>query len=243
MHVAFTILERSLILEAESLQRVQETLQASFPSRTAPRCAQRQIKLAVFNVQRQRIIRVLLEWGKLMWRFSPDDKASWATAFSVFIMIILAIDKTLTSAYYFCEGTINLGHSTGKTEQAAFKQLVTLTQRELFERCKEIFHRKFRTRKHGTEVCNPIRDGVAAFGRRATEQRTVELVEDLLLLAKDFGTCSPEKYGHRTINLTTPEPEIRAHRAQPPRDSDTELMEYTDAGRLACIFLDDFLDH
>ena len=189
MHVACTILERSLILEEESLQRVQAIHQAQYPPRSSPRCAQRQIKLALFNRQRQRIVRILKEWGEIMWKFSArPNEISWSTAFTVLSLLILVMDKTLISAYYLYQGRITLGESGTKVEQAAFQDLVTLTQRELFEQCKEIFHSKFKTRKAGKETCNPIRDGITAFRGADHEQRTGRLVEGLQQLVKVFGT-------------------------------------------------------
>ena len=56
------------------------------------------------------------------------------------------------------------------TERATFAELLRLTQRELFDRCKEIFHTSFKTRKAGKEALNPIRDGKIAFRRRNSER-------------------------------------------------------------------------
>src|SRR5271155_2834298 len=67
MHITSTILERSLVLDAESTNKVREHLQQQYPERSAPRCAQRQIKLAFFMLQRVRIKEVLKDWGNRMW--------------------------------------------------------------------------------------------------------------------------------------------------------------------------------
>ena len=244
MHVILTILERSLILDAESLQLVEEELQEHFPSETAPRCAQRQIKLAFSNLECPRVAAVLKELGKLLWD-TPSTKQkseSWATSFCLWLLLTLAIDKTTISAHYLCEGRIKHAGHDPKMERAAFGQMITLTERELFERCKEIFHWKFKTRKGGKEACNPIRDGVAAFGSFAVpEPRTAELVMDLQELVQDFGTYSSVEHENRPSRLTIPEPQIRAHCSQIPQDGDSEYNPYTDAGRLTSIFLDDFL--
>lgn len=159
----------------------------------------------------------------MMWATNPSmskDK-EWALAFSVFITLILVMDKTLGAAYYFCEGRIkHHGHQAGP-ERAEFEKLVRLTQKELFDRCKEIFHWKFKTRKGGKEACNPIRDGAEAFqGKsKSVDPDVVSFVRDLQNVVGDY------------------EQDVRSHRSS-RRDADSE---YTDAGRLACIFLDDFL--
>ena len=244
MHVIFTILERSLILDEESLQLVEEELHANFPLRTAPRCAQRQIKLAFSNLVFSRVTAVLKELGKRLWNNSQTKQSSesWATSFCLLLLLTLAIDKTTVSAHYFCEGRIRFPGHDPKLERAAFGQMVTLIERELYERCKEIFHRKFKTRKAGKEACNPIRDGVAAFRSSAVpEPRTAKLVMDLQELVQDFGTYSSMEHKNRSSRLTIPEPHIRAHCSEIPQDS--EYDRYTDAGRLTRIFLDDFLSH
>ncbi|PBP28547.1 Fungal Zn binuclear cluster domain containing protein [Diplocarpon rosae] len=223
MHVTSVILERSLFLDQESLHKVQDHLHQEFPQRSAPRCAQRQIKLAFFLLQQRRIRLVLKDWGSLMWSTNTGaakDK-EWATAFSVFLTLILVMDKTLGAAYYFCEGRIkHYGHQAS-TEREAFQDLVRLTQRELFDRCKEIFHWKFKSRKGGKEACNPIRDGVDAFQGKSktTDRDVIQFVDELRKVVEDF------------------EQEIRSHGAT---DRAGE-SEYTDGGRLAGIFLHDLV--
>lgn len=228
MLVTSTIIERSLILDTESIQRVQNHMREEYPPDPVPRCAQRQIKLAFFMLQRQRIVSVLKEWGNMMWTIhtsTTQNDQKWAIGFSIFIMLTLVIDKTLGSAYYFCEGRIeNYGYEA-EAERKEFRKLVRLTQTELFERCKEIFHWKFKTRKAGKEACNPIRDGMDAFKGRAVDDGIAGFVRDLRILAREYNR------------------EIRAHTTFKLRSGQT-LVEapYTDAGRLACIFLDDFLE-
>ncbi|KAH7386258.1 hypothetical protein BKA64DRAFT_680485 [Cadophora sp. MPI-SDFR-AT-0126] len=225
MHVTSVILERSLFLDQNSLHKVQDHLGQEYHRRSAPRCAQRQIKLAFFMLQQRRIQLVLKDWGAMIWATNPSttkDK-EWALAFSVFLILILVMDKTLGAAFYFCEGRIKHHGHPATTERELFQELVRLTQKELFDRCKEIFHWKFKTRKGGKEACNPIRDGIDAFqGKSKTvDHDVVRFVMDLRRIVGDY------------------EQDVRSHRSS-SRDEDSE---YTDAGRLACIFLDDFLSH
>ncbi|CZT46566.1 uncharacterized protein RSE6_07012 [Rhynchosporium secalis] len=226
MHVTSVILERSLFLDPSSLRRVQTHLNQEYDERSAPRCAQRQIKLAFFMVQRKRIQQVLKAWGSMIWATNPGttkDK-EWAVAFSVFLTLILVIDKTLGAAYYFCEGRIKHHSHDDSIERKSFQDLVRLTQKELFERCKEIFHWKFKTRKGGKEACNPIRDGIDGFhGKlKSVDKDVVRFVKDLQGIIRDHELD-----------------------VQSPRSSSTSDVEpeYTDGGRLARIFLDDFRSH
>ncbi|CAL3968031.1 unnamed protein product [Diplocarpon coronariae] len=240
MHVTSVILERSLFLDQESLHKVQVHLQQEFPQRSAPRCAQRQIKLAFFLLQQRRIRLVLKDWGSLMWSTNPGtakDK-EWATAFGVFLTLILVMDKTLGAAYYFCEGRIQHYGHPASTEREAFQDLVRLTQKELFDRCKEIFHWKFKSRKGGKEACNPIRDGIDAFqGKSKTVDRDVfRFVGELRNVVEDFGEQAPVQW-QSEADCAAAEQEIRSHGAT---DRAGE-SEYTDGGRLAGIFLHDFL--
>jgi len=140
-------------------------------------------------------MRVLKDWGAMMWATNNNTSKDneWATAFSVFLILILVMDKTLGAAYFFCEGRIaHHGYEAGP-ERAEFQKLVRLTQKELFERCKEIFHWKFKTRKAGKEACNPIRDGMDAFqGKsRLGSSSIASLVWDLRAVAEDFGMLLP----------------------------------------------------
>ncbi|CZR62743.1 uncharacterized protein PAC_12640 [Phialocephala subalpina] len=223
MHVTSVILERKFILDTDSLYQVQDHLHQQYPEQSAPIYAQRQIKLAFFLLQQQRIIKVLKDWGNMMWAINSSiskDK-EWALAFSVFVTLILVIDKIIGAAYYFCEGRIKYhGYQVG-LERAEFQKLVRLTQRELFDRCKEIFHWKFKTRKGGKAACNPIRDGAEAFQSmsKSVDLNVIRFVKDLQNIVGDF------------------EQDVRSYRSS-RQDMDSE---YTDAGRLALIFLNDFL--
>lgn len=189
MHITSTILERSLILDPDSIEQVQAYLHQHYPARSAPRCAQKQIKLTFFAIQRQRIVTILKEWGAMMWTIHnvANNNERWAVGFSVFVMLTLVIDKTLGSAYYMCESRIEHRGAEAEAERKEFRELVRLTETELFGRCKEIFHWKFKTRKAGKEACNPIRDGMEAFKGRPVSDGITHLVGDLQALARDCG--------------------------------------------------------
>ena len=236
-----TILERSLILDDESIYKVENCLDTKFPPRSAARCVQRQVKLAFFEVQRKRIVKVLEAWGSMMWssnKSTTSDK-KWAISFSVFLGLILAIDKTLGQGYFFCETRIAYHDAEERSERRQFQELVRLTQTELFERCKEIFHSSFKTRKNGKEACNPIRDGMGAFKNQSVSRPIERLVDDLRMIAREFGEFSPSMLSGFRLNRAGRE--IRSHRSAMP-DPSEEDEPYLDAGRLACIFLDDFVD-
>jgi hypothetical protein len=191
MHVTAVILERSLILDGESQSQVQQQLQEEYPARSAPRCAQRQIKLMFYFQQEKRIQRVLKDWGKMIWSTSNMSKDNeWAIAFSVFLIIILVTDKILGSAWYFCEANIQHEQIDAVWERRLFQDLVNATEKELFEWCKEIFHWKFKTRKGGEEACNPIRDNIEAFQSKSKSvpinTSIKHLVWDLRAIIRDF---------------------------------------------------------
>ena len=194
MHVTSVILERSLFLDQNSLRKVQDHLGQEYHRRSAPRCAQRQIKLAFFMLQQRRIQSVLKDWGAMIWatNSSTTKDKEWTLAFSVFLILILVMDKTLGAAYYFCEGRIKHYDHLAVTERELFQELVRLMQNELFDRCKEIFHWRFKTRKGGKEACNPIRDGIDAFqGKSKTVHHdVVKFVMDLRRIVGEYGKVS-----------------------------------------------------
>jgi len=221
-HITSVILERSLILSPTSLHTISQHLSHTYPPRTAPRLAQRQIKLAFFFLQRSRIYDILADWSKIMWSTSTSSSSNnWATSFSVFLMLILVMDKTLGAAYWFCEGRIKNHGREAAEERKMFQELVRLMQTELFQRCKEIFHWKFKTRKGGKEAFNPIRDGVNESEIMAKKMHwgTVQLVQDIRSIVDDYET------------------DIKCHHIA----THNGVSEYTNAGRLACIFLNDFV--
>jgi hypothetical protein len=178
----------------------------------------------------------------MMWtsnKSTTSDK-KWAISFSVFLSLILVIDKTLGQGYYFCEGRIVHHGYEARSERRKFQELVRFTQAELFERCKEIFHSSFKTRKNGKEACNPIRDGMGAFKNRDVDKPIERFVDELRGIAREFGEFDPSKLNRS--RLTSPGREIKSHRSALPEPGEDD-KPYLDAGRLSCIFLDDFLDH
>lgn len=189
MHITSTILQRSLNIAPESVANVEAHLQHRIPDRVVPKCAARQVKLSFFTIQRLRIQTILKDWGALMWNIhnAKINPERWTTTFSVFLLLVLVMDKTLGAAHSLCESRIEHRGKSAMSERAEFRRLVRSTESALFERCKEIFHWKFKTRKGGKEACNPIRDGMLAFKDRAYTQNIERLVKDLQHTAREFG--------------------------------------------------------
>ena len=148
-------------------------------------------------LQEKRINKVLKDWGNMMWSTSNNTSKDneWAVAFTVFLTMILVTDKILGAAYYFCEANIAHRRNEANSERKQFTKLVELTEKELFQRCKEIFHWKFKTRKGGKEACNPIRDGIEAFQSKSksapVDSNVKYLVSDLQAIVRDFGEIDP----------------------------------------------------
>jgi hypothetical protein len=206
------ILKRSLILDEASIDKVRTHFRQQHPEESAPRAAQRQIKLAFYLEQRPRIVRVLAEWGKLM-RSPPGPENKWATVFCVFLMLTLTMDMTIARAYNFSETRIKFKGRDPRTERAEVETLGRLMETELFEKCKEIFHCRYKTRKGGNERCNPLRDGPSAWRNKAVDNRTLELVEDMGRVVRDFGTyISPSPYASPRLVDATVSPRFRRTR-------------------------------
>jgi hypothetical protein len=191
MHVAATILERSLLLDEMSRNCVEELLGEKFHELSAPRVAQRQIKLAIFMTQTARIQDVLHGWGRLMSKTASKTNLSqdWPTAICVFLMMVLVMDKVIGSAWFFCEVNIQHDRRDAMEERRHFMELVTLTQTELFERCKEIFHTRYKTGKGGNLSFNPVRDGVEAWHwqKQVPNTEARALTRDLRVIVQEFG--------------------------------------------------------
>jgi hypothetical protein len=115
----------------------------------------------------------------------------WMTCFLVLTMLILAMDKTIMEAYFMCEARIKYYGVDEKAERARFEQLKTLIEANLFERCKEIFHARFKTRKRGNESMNPIRDGVAAWRGETVPETTTNLINNLQHFIREYSKSSP----------------------------------------------------
>lgn len=238
IHVTSTILERSLNLDDDSKRRVEEHLDEVYPPRSAPNCAQRQIKFALFLAQRQRVFEVLREWGAMMWSSGKtvEVEQKWAQSFSVLLMLILVVDKMIESAYLFCEGRIQHHGHDATVERRAFAELVRLTETQMFERCKEIFHSSFKTRKGGKEACNPIRDGLGAFRGRWVPEGISRLVWDLQSARNEFSKSTSAFLDSTVTDWCWAGREIGSQRwsGAAAREGDAY---YGNAGRLASVFL------
>ena len=154
------------------------------------------------------------------------------------MVLILVMDKMIGAAYLKCESRIKLNERDPRTEREGFEELVRLTETELFEKCKEIFHIRYKTRKGWNERFNPIRDGSDAWKVDPIDEKTARLVADLRRIMYEFGTSSllaPFVSGLHSLTGLAGQ-EITA--ASLPSTSRNTL--YTNAGRLASIFLVDF---
>lgn len=244
IHIASTILERSLILDKASISNVQAHLGQEYPILSAPRGAQRQIKLAVFMEQRPRIVRVLRQWGRLM-RSTTRAEKNWPTAFCVFILLTLIMDKTIVAAHHFCEGRIKFRGRDAQSERETFENLKRLMETSLFERCKEIFHCRYKTRKGGNERCNPVRDGIAAWRGNEVEGRTARLIADIQRVVRDFGTCPPHPHTrapflHARKDSVSPIFLVPGKAHAERRPVQAGQVVFSELGRLARTFLSDF---
>lgn len=148
-----------------------------------------------------------------MWTIkdTASKDQEWAVGFGVFLILALVMDKTLGAAYYFCEDRILHENYDVKSERAIFQELVNLIQKELFDRCKEIFHWKWKTRKGGREACNPIRDGMDAFKGRCLDPSIARLVWDLQRIVSEFGECLPSESSALRLTISrsrSPIPQI-----------------------------------
>lgn len=187
LHITNTILERSLILDDESVCYVESQLQQKFPPRTAARAAQRQIKLLFFHRQQVRVLRVLKQLEDLL-SSSGSRGHEWETSFCVFLILTLLLDKTIGQAYCFCEGRIAFNGYEPTAERRKFSELVTLMERELFESCKEAFHHRYGTRKTGRGGFNPIRYGLHSWeGDLPPQSKSVNLIEELQSIMREYG--------------------------------------------------------
>jgi hypothetical protein len=170
------------------MKDIREHFKEDFPARAAPRLAQQQMKLAVFMAQRPRIVSVLEKWGKIMHKVDSSDK-NWTTAFCVLLVLTLIMDKTIAAASRKCEGKIKWDGLEAKAEREEIAALVRLMETEFFEKCKEIFHWKFKTRKGWNERFNPIRDHINAWRGKAVDEKTARFVEEMKKVVDDFGMC------------------------------------------------------
>jgi len=194
--------------------------------------------------QRPRIERVLRQWGKLM-RSAARAEKNWPTAFCVFIVLTLTMDKTIAAAHHFCEGRIKFRGRDAKSERETFENLRRLMETNLFERCKEIFHCRYKTRKGGNERCNPVRDGIAAWGGKKVDGRTVRLIDDIQRVVRDYGMCSPRPHArapflHARKGCVSPLFSVPGKAHAERQSVQAGQVVYTELGRLASAFLRDF---
>jgi hypothetical protein len=246
MHVATSVLEKNLALDDVSANAVQYHLGYGYSEKAVARCVQRQIKLAFFLSQQKRVNKVLQEWGRVMWAIgnTAGNDSKWAITFCVFLLMTLVMGKMRANGHYFCETKILHKGADPTGERAKLSELLQHSELQVFGRCKEIFHWKFKTRKGGKEACNPIRDGLEAFRGRHVDNGIKSLTYGLQRVVRDFGMQKHPPLSFLFMSLHDLGKEIRSHTTL-SRDQKTQLghTPYQDVGRLACIFLDDFLDH
>lgn len=156
-----------------------------------PVVAQMQIKMAFLHLQQRRIQLVLKQWGNTLWSVTATGDKSWVQAFCIFTILVLLLEKTISAARSLCEARIAYQGYDPVPERAKFEEFLRFSQKEFFDRCKEIFHWKFKTRKGGKEACNPVRDGASAWHRYTLDERTTKFVEDLQHLTRTFGKSQP----------------------------------------------------
>jgi hypothetical protein len=189
MHVTATVLEKSLALDSVSANDVQLHLGRGYPKKAVARCVQRQIKLAFFLSQQKRINKILKDWGYMMWSIgnTAGNDSKWAISFCVFLLLTLVMGKMAATAHYLCENNIHFEGAEPTREKAKLSELMKLSEGQVFDRCKEIFHWKFKTRKGGKEACNPIRDGLEAFRGRPVDDGIKSLTYSLQAIVREFG--------------------------------------------------------
>jgi hypothetical protein len=189
MHVATSVLEKNLALDELSVNEVQLHLGHGYSERAVARGVQRQIKLAFFLSQHKRINKILKEWGQMMWSIgnTAGNDSKWAVSFCVFLLMTMVMGKVRANGHYFCENNIRHKGADPTGERAKLSELLKLSEDQVFDRCKEIFHWKFKTRKGGKEACNPIRDGLEAFRGRPVDDGLKSLTYGLQSVVREFG--------------------------------------------------------
>jgi len=163
--------------------------------------------------------------------------SNWATSFTVLAMLILVMDKSILAAYFMCEEKIKYLGVDGEAERAIFKQFKRLMETELFEKCKEIFHARFRTKRGNNMGINPIRNGTAALRVEKVHKTTEQLIHNLQRLVRDFRKSSPFRLHIPGLTRLT----LTARDLCNSRPFPYETTNGSSLGRLAGIFLSDFL--
>ncbi|KAH6699736.1 hypothetical protein BKA61DRAFT_213849, partial [Leptodontidium sp. MPI-SDFR-AT-0119] len=226
IHILTVVMERSLFLTPKSLNAAQKVLGQEFHRRSAPRFAQRQIKLVVFDALRSRLISLLKDW-EIINNHAVNREDDWAAELCVLLILILVADKVAGSALYFCEARIKHHGYHAKSERAELGQFVEVSDKYSFGYLRESFHSRYGTRRGGKESFNPIRDGMDSWrGAKEPDSKTKRLVEDLIHIKNEFDDeINP-------LAISEPHPNEK-------REEDTYASPYMNAGRLASVLLRD----
>lgn len=201
MHISFSILESQFSIHESSVPDVESLLGQELPARTPPVVLQKQLKLVLYVSQEKRIIEVLRGFGSQMWSSSlPKNRGDqWISLFCLMSLLAMAADKIIVAARTQRDARIIFQESyvLQKEEEVSVRNLEQLIRREFFDRCTEIFHWKFKTRKGGKEACNPIRDGFETLQGKGVDSQlesgAMEFVKELQNLAASMGTHLPSK--------------------------------------------------
>ena len=192
MHIMSTILERGMSLDADSIALIEQELNVQNGFRK-PRYLQRQVKHVFFSMYRERVVQNLRSWGAMMWTIHNRNTLAqqWTTTFAIFVLLTLVIDKMLFAIHSY-HGQIEKHQTRDESEndRVRLQELERLIMSEIFVRCKEIFHWKFKTRKAGREATNPIRDGLDAFRGTTVDSNIDDFVRTLQEIVLTYGTRS-----------------------------------------------------
>jgi hypothetical protein len=129
----------------------------------------------------------------MMWSIgnTAGQDTKWAVSFCVFLLMTLVMGKMRANGFYFCETNIQHRGADPASERQKLSELLKLSEEQVFIRCKEIFHTKFKTRKGGKEACNPIRDGLEAFRGRDVDDGIKSLTYSLQRVVREYGMQRP----------------------------------------------------
>ena len=233
MHVNSSILERSLLLNEEVINLVPPLKDYEYPY--SAEVLEQQVKLIFLTSQRTQVMKIFEAWGKLMWKSSSanlKNHRNWTIPFCVLVVMIMVMEKSITSSQLLCEARIQLLGSDAKAERARAAELTSLIKTQLFERFKEIFHLRFKTRKGGMESCNPIRDGLATMGVVTVDEQTTQFLSNLVLIVKELGKTIPSGLS----NILT----LLEHEQASATMVEGQVMS---SGSLVRAFIDDFVGH
>lgn len=213
-HVNCTIIDRSLLLDQGSYELVQRRFMKNFPREAAPRVVQRQLKCMLFSGRQDRLRSVLQKWSKSI---RGIKKKTWLIDFCVLAVIVLCCDLTIKSAH---ESHLFKLKTNRETNDRELLNITRYIETEIFQKAKEVFHARHKTRMGGKASSNPMAED---FDSRISEGRnhdwwTPTLVAELRQLIIEIGKS----------------------RANGSRIPDNE-ESYQGSGRLTNIFLSDFL--